>query len=325
MRALATILSVATILSPGIAVPAQAATLRFATTLQSPVVLLRDLFDDAGAEGDRVLGPGPAPGGRIVVEAPQLRAIARQFDVDWRPASSADRAVLVRPGLPLSREHALQVVRAALVAAGASPDCEVDLAPFAPPLVPPNASARPVVSQLDYDSRGGRFSALLSVAGEGMEPIALRLNGQVREMIDLPVAAASMPAGTILGPDDVHMARLGTASLHGEVVRTLDKAVGLQLGRAVQAGQPLAPGDLSRPLMVRQGMLVRLRLVSAGLSVTGRAVALGSAAQGERVKVRNPGSKIELEGIVVGPELVQIEPSAQPGAVLNRGSTVFDQ
>jgi flagella basal body P-ring formation protein FlgA len=313
------------ILSTAIAFPADAATLRPATTLHSPVVLLRDLFDDPGAEADRVLGPGPAPGGRIVVEAPQLRAIARQFDVDWRPASSADRAVLVRPGLPMSRERAMDVVRSALVAAGASPDCDIELAAFAAPLIPPNIAARPVVSQLEYDSRGGRFSALLSVAGEGMDPVNLRVNGQVREMIDLPVAAASLPAGTILGPDDMHMARVGTASLRGDVVHTMDKAVGLQLARSVQAGQPIAPSDLTRPLMVRQGTLVRLRLVSAGLSVTGRAVALGSAAHGERVKVRNPGSKIELEGTVIGPELVQIEPGAQQGAVLNRGSTVFDQ
>ena len=319
MRILSTILAVA------VALPAQAATLRPATTLQAAVVLLRDLFDDPGAEADRVLGPGPAPGGRIVVEAPQLRAIARQFDVDWRPASSADRAVLVRPGLPLSRDRTLDVVRSALVAAGASPDCEVELAAFASPLVPPQTAARPVVSQLEYDSRGGRFGALLSVSGEGMDPVNVRVNGQVREMTDVPVAAASLPAGTILGPDDVHMARIGTANLHNEVVRRMDKAVGLQLARPVQAGQPLVSSELTRPLLVRQGMLVRLRLVSAGLSVTGRAVALGSAAHGERVKVRNPGSKIELEGTVIGPELVQIEPGAQPGAVLSRGSTVFDQ
>ena len=167
--------------------------------------------------------------------------------------------------------------------------------------------------------------ALLSVSGEGMDPVNVRVNGQVREMTDVPVAAASLPAGTILGPDDVHMARIGTANLHNEVVRRMDKAVGLQLARPVQAGQPLVSSELTRPLLVRQGMLVRLRLVSAGLSVTGRAVALGSAAHGERVKVRNPGSKIELEGTVIGPELVQIEPGAQPGAVLSRGSTVFDQ
>ena len=63
---------------------AQAATLRAMTTLHASVVRLSDLFDDAGANADRVLGPGPGAGGRIVVEAAQLGAIARQFGVDWR-------------------------------------------------------------------------------------------------------------------------------------------------------------------------------------------------------------------------------------------------
>ena len=93
---------------------AEAATLRTMTTLHAPVVLLSDLFDDAGANAQRVLGPGPGAGGRIVVEAAQLGAIARQFGVDWRPASSADRAVLDRPGRPLRRDDVLDAVRTAL-------------------------------------------------------------------------------------------------------------------------------------------------------------------------------------------------------------------
>ena len=49
-------------------VHAESATLRMTTTLHAPVVLLSDLFDDAGANAQKVLGPGPGAGGRIVVE-----------------------------------------------------------------------------------------------------------------------------------------------------------------------------------------------------------------------------------------------------------------
>src|ERR1700746_2757529 len=89
---------------------AQSATLRTVTTLHAPTVRLSDLFEDAGANADRVLGPGPGAGGRIVVEAAQLGAIARQFGVDWRPASSADRAVLDRAGRPLGRVGVLEAL-----------------------------------------------------------------------------------------------------------------------------------------------------------------------------------------------------------------------
>ncbi len=72
---------------------AMAASLRPLTTLAAPVVRLSDLFDDAGPDSARVLGTAPVPGARIVVEAAQLAAIARQFGVDWRPSSASDRAV----------------------------------------------------------------------------------------------------------------------------------------------------------------------------------------------------------------------------------------
>ena len=167
---------------------AQAATLRTMTTLHAPVVRLSDLFDDAGANADRVLGPGPGAGGRIVVEAAQLGAIARQFGVDWRPVSSADRAVLEWPGRPLRREDVLDAVRAALIAGGASADCDIELAGFTPPLVPVEATAAGRVATSTTTPTAGRFSAVLSVAGEAMEPIIMRIGGRVDDTVELPVA-----------------------------------------------------------------------------------------------------------------------------------------
>src|ERR1700723_1488536 len=113
----------------------QAASLRSMTTLHGPTVYLRDLFDDVGVGADRVLGPGPEPGGRIIVEAPQLNAIARQFGVAWRSVSRADRAVLEWPGRPLKREDAIEAVRVAIAAGGASDDIDIDLPGFNQPIL----------------------------------------------------------------------------------------------------------------------------------------------------------------------------------------------
>ena len=304
------------------ATSAEAATLRPVTTLHGPSVRLRDLFDNPGLDGDRVLGPGPAPGGRIVVEAPQLGAIARQFEVDWRPASAADRAVLERPGQPLARDDALAALRSALVGAGASPDCVIELAGFVPPLIPLGAVPRPLVSQLDYDSRTGRFSALLSVAGDGMEPLAVRMAGQVDSMVELPLAAARLLPGAIMRPEDVRIGRVSAASLRGEVIHGLHQIIGQQLTRPMVPGQPLTPADLTQPVLVKRGAIVRLRLESGGLAVTGQGVALESGAAGDRIKLRNPGSRNLLEGVVIGPDLVRVAPGAHMMAVEARGDGV---
>src|SRR4051795_9225202 len=115
---------------------AQAASLRTMTTLHGPNVYLSDLFDDAGHNANRLLGPGPAPGGRIVIEAPQLDAIARQYDVPWRSISEGDRAVLEWPGRPLPKETVVEAARTAMTASSDMEDFDIDLANFTSPIIP---------------------------------------------------------------------------------------------------------------------------------------------------------------------------------------------
>jgi flagellar basal body P-ring formation protein FlgA len=296
-------------------IQADAATLRTMTTLHAPVVRLSDLFDDAGAKADRVLGPGPDAGGRIVVEAAQLAAIARQFGVDWRPASSADRAVLDRPGRPLRRDDVLDAVRNALTAAGASDDCDIELAGFTPPLLPDESDPRPLVSDLDYDATAGRFNAILSVVGNGMEPVHLRLAGRVDDTVEVPVATSRLLIGSVLRPDDVHMARVHVTMLRGEVVHRPGDAIGMQAKRQIVAGQPLEVTDLMRPAMVQKGAMVLMLLESPGISLSAQGQAMESGAIGEHIRVLNPSSRAVVDAEVIGPGRVRVTPSGLPVTV----------
>jgi flagella basal body P-ring formation protein FlgA len=292
--------------------PAHGAALKTVTTLHGPQVYLSDLFQDAGVNADRVLGPGPGPGGRIVVEARQLKAIARLYDVDWQPVSGADRAVLEWPGRPLKREDALAAVRAALIAQGAAPDCDVEIPGFNPPIVPLIGSSAPIVTQLDYDHQQGRFTAMLSVTGDGMDPIAVRVSGAVADVIDLPVAVTRLPAGAIPGPDDVRMARVHVASVHAEVARDPAMVIGMQLKRQLQAGVPIPVAELMLPTQISRGDPVRLQLQVGGLSVMGQGVALESGAAGEQIRVRNVSSQAVLRAEVVAPGVVRVVPGTAP-------------
>lgn len=299
---------------------AQAASLRAATTLHAPVVRLSDLFDDAGANADRVLGMAPGPGGSIIVEAPQLAAIARQFGVDWRPASPAERAVLERAGRLLPRDDVLKAVKAALVAAGASPECEVELPGFSPPMVPADASPRPLATELDYDAGSGRFSAVLAVTGEAMEPVNLRVAGQVNDTIELPVAVARLTAGTVVRADDVRLARVPVAMVHSEVLHTTSEAVGLQLRHPVVAGQPFATADMMRPSLVQRGANVEMQLQAPGISLRAQGVAMDSGATGERIRVLNPSSRAVVAAEVIGPGQVRVTPESTPHSTASRAT-----
>jgi flagella basal body P-ring formation protein FlgA len=325
-----TLLTCAALLAGTTALPCtmattQAASLRTMTTLHGPRVKLSDLFDDAGVNAERVLGPGPAPGGRIVVAAAQLAAIARQFAVDWHPASSADRAVLDWPGQALPREAALGALREALAASGLRPEeCEIELAGFTPPLVPFDAAPHPLVSQLAYDRAAGRFTAMLSVTTDNMDPINTPITGRVDEMIELPVTTARLPAGAVLRAEDIHLARVRAGMANREVARRPNEAIGLQLRHQVAAGQPLPLADLARPELVRRGSDVLMLLDSPGIALTAQGQAIDAGAIGERIHVLNPVSRAVIEAEVIGPDRVRIAPGAAPllpGARAYRGAS----
>ena len=293
-------------------VPAASAALRTATTLDAPVVRLSDLFDDAGPRADRVLGPGPAPGGRIVVEAPQLAAIARQFGVDWRPASGADRIVLDRPGRLLPREEVFAPLRAALAGLGAPPDGELEMPEFAAPTVPLQGHTEAAIEQAEYDAASGRFTATLALIRPDMPIQRTRVSGRIQEMVDLPVLLHRLPVGTVLQEGDLRTLRLRAGAQRDETVGTLAEAVGMALKRPAMPGQPLSKADLMRPALVDKGALVTMELSAPGLALVGQGVAQDSGGAGDRIRVLNPSSRAVLEAEVVGPRRVRIAQGSVP-------------
>ncbi len=289
-----------------------AATLRPMTTLTAPVVRLSDLFEDAGPLAPRVLGPAPAPGERIVVEARQLAAIARMFGVDWVPVSPGDVAVLERPGKVLARDAVLAALRAALVGVGAPQDGDIVLAGFEAPMIPAEATPQISVEQMDYSDAAGRFGAALLVTAEGMAPLRLRVAGHVEKMADVLVPTGSLHEGAVLRADDLRATRVRAAVLHGEAVRDPAQAVGMVLRHAATAGAPLLLADLLHPGTVAKNARVVMQIEVGSLTATVQGIALTGGAPGERIQVLNPASRMIVEGEVRPDGSVAVAPGSLP-------------
>ena len=295
-----------------LATPAPAASLRTQVSLDGPDVRLSDLFDDAGPQAGRVLGPGPAPGNMIVVEAAQLGAIARQFDVDWRPTSSADRAVLSRPGKPLAQEQVMAALRDALPGAGAPNDGDVSLVGYTPPMLPDDAQAEVAVEQISFDAPTGRFAALLVVTAANMAPQHQRLVGRVEEMRALPVPTHRVAVGEIIGAGDVHMLRVAARLVHQDPAHTPEEAIGMAARHVLMPGLPIALSDLAHPLLVHRGQSVVIALSVPGLSLSAKGEAMDDGALGERIRVRNTLSGAVLQADITGRGQLDVEPGAPP-------------
>jgi flagella basal body P-ring formation protein FlgA len=290
------------------AASAQAASLRTATTLHSQYVYLRDLFDDAGRNADRLLGPGPGPGERIIVQAAQLDAIARQYDVAWRSIASGDRAILEWPGQPLALDAVAGAVRDALAATGDRSDYDIELPDFSPPTVPSDAPPRLLVSGVEFDRSNGRFAALLTVTAEGMKPMAIRIGGRAESMIEAPVAVTRLKQEAIVRAEDLRMGRVAAASSDRDVARSMDQIVGMQLVRPIGPGQKLLLSDLTRPVLVRKGALVKAELSAGSLSISGQVMAVDTGGAGEVVRVQNVTSHLFLFARVTGLGRVVVTP-----------------
>ena len=302
-----TALAALAVLAPALVHPVRAATLRDLTTLSGPTVRLSDLFDKP--EQDRVIGPAPEPGGRIVVEAPQLAAIARQFDVDWQPTSDADHVVLERPGRMFPRQAVMDALHAALVVAGMPADSDVAMPTYTPPMVPTDGSAHADVSEVYFDPITGRFTSLLSIMASGMIPAHARLSGRAVAMLDLPVATRRMLPGEIVAPGDVQMTRVRANLVRTEVARLPEQAFGLAVGRQpIAAGAPLPTADLGAPVIVPKNAAVTMQLDSPGLSLTAQGVAMEPGGMGDQVRVLNPVTRALVTAEVIGPGRVRVTP-----------------
>jgi flagella basal body P-ring formation protein FlgA len=294
------------------AIPAQAAGLRPYTELNTGTVRLGDLFDGLGDTPDRVLGPAPAPGQSITVEAPQLAAIARDFGVDWRPTSGAERSVLQRRGKPVPAAQVTDCLTKALRAAGAPADGDVVLPTFDPPMVGAGATATLEASQVAYDQDSGRFTAMLTVHdGEGDIP-ALRLSGQVVAMRDAATLTHHLPIGAVLTTTDVQQTRVRAATLRGVTPLLARQAIGMALRHEVAAGQPLTPGDVMRPVTIMRGGTVRMVLDTAGMSLSAIGVALESGGVGDTIRVQNPTSHAAVVGEITAAGTVRVAAGTVP-------------
>ena len=285
---------------------AELATVRPFVVVDDAVVRLADLFENAGPRGATSLGPAPAPGGRLVVEAAQLAAIARANGIAWRPVGGTERVVVERPGRALGREEMMLALRAALRAQGLDDESELEPQPFAAPMVPERAFVQLAVDGAVLDAAGGRFTATLAVLAEGMPTQRLRVAGRVVPTVPMLVASRRMAPGEVVRAQDVRIIRVPASRLRPGAAQSADGVVGQALRRPAAADQPLLLADLALPVAVERGQTVTMVFEVPGMVLTAQGRAMDAAARGGTVPVMNLASRAVVEAQVVAPGRVRV-------------------
>jgi flagella basal body P-ring formation protein FlgA len=302
---------------------ARAETLRAGRTLHDSVVRLSDLFDGLGRAKDAVLGPAPVPGRSLVLEAPQLAAIARRYGLLWRPAGVADRVLLERPGRPVAREEVLDLLREELGRLGLDPEADLELADFAPPMVPVASLPHLALERPDLDAASGRFAATLAVTAGEMPALRLRLSGRAVPMVPVVVAARRLGMGEVLRAEDLRLARIRAERRRPGMAQHPAEIIGQRLRRPAGAGQPLSLADLGPAPAVERHAPVTMVLEVPGLRLTMRGRALEAAPQGGRLPVMNLASRLVVEAEAIGPGLVRVILGGAPIGAMPPGAATL--
>jgi len=288
------------------------AKLRLQVQLDAGVIKVADIWTNAGAKADTVIGTAPPPGRSIAIEAAQLAYIAHLYDVKWRPISRVERTLVERAGRPLTHDEMVEPVRRSIVEAGASADVKIELANFVPILVPPASFPTLTVEAIRYDPASGRFSADLVASTEGMETQHMRVDGAVTEMVTALVAAHRLEPGDVITPADVRSMQIAQRRLAGPAVSDTALVVGQTPKRAIVAGQPLVAADLGPPLMVQKGSTVLIVLETSSMSLAAQGLALSSGGRDDEIQVMNPLSRAVVAARVTGPGRAVILPGSSP-------------
>lgn len=287
---------------------------RSVVTIDRSSVTLGDLFSGLGARAGKVIGPAPAPGRRIEVQAPQLGAIARQFGVPWHLSAAVGRpdVVILRQGRAMPRKAVTTALQAPLAAAGAPVHAAISITPAELPMIPPHASPHVVPLNVSYDASSGQFTALLLISAGTMRSTQVRISGYAEPSRLAVVAAHALTPGEVITRKDVALRRVPVHALTAHAPGGIRDVVGLEAKRAVAAGAPLNTKYLGHPRLVARGARVQLDLTVPGLTVSAQGIALGAGAAGAVVPVLNPASHLVVQAIVDGPDHAHVVPGSRP-------------
>lgn len=129
---------------------------------------------------------------------------------------------------------------------------------------------------------------------------------RVTTYVPVPVAARSLPAGTILSAGDLEMKRLPAL---GRIPATADELLGRRTLAGMQAGTPVFPEMTAAVPLVRAGQPCMLLVVDDGVRLTAEAISRQDGVLGQTVGVYVEQTRRALSAIVVAPGRVELDVS----------------
>jgi flagella basal body P-ring formation protein FlgA len=139
-------------------------------------------------------------------------------------------------------------------------------------------------------------------------PKAWKIHVSARLVVyqEVVVVARSLQRGSVLTASDILLAEIDTSSLPYGYLNRPDHAIGHELRRSVDAGNPVTPSVLVASAILKRGQQVTLEARSGGMAVRMAGVAREDGIMGQVIAVENRNSKRVVHAIVRSGRTVEV-------------------
>lgn len=285
--------------------------LKSSVTVVDDVVRIGDLITNAGDQSDIAIFRAPDLGTTGSVPATRVIDAARAHHILGVALHGITDVVVTRASRSITADAIENRIAQAIAHRQGHDDAARVAVTFdreVPALqIEADAKAPLRVKRLSYDSRSGRFDALLDVPGSRiLHSSPLRLTGQAAETVSVATLARPLARGDIIHASDIVVGRRPKYEINATVATSTKDLVGFAVRNAIPAGQVVSRAALMRPELVQRSQTVTIIFEAPGLTLTVRGKALESGAEGDLVLVQNVQSQRSVRGTVVGPSTVAV-------------------
>lgn len=285
---------------------ADASSLRNSVVVESDVVKLGDIFEDAGAYADRTVINAPAPGRRLTLDINFLADAARLYRINWRPTSRFDRVIVERAGKTIAASEIVQRLRGDLVTEGMPKNAHIELSNRNLEIhIPLHASTELDVRNVSYEAASGRFNALILIGSE-QNPQRVMLSGRTYSTTAVPVLRRAVSPGEIIRKDDIEITHRREDQVARDAITDPARLVGTTPRVRLRSGEPVRDNETRAPVLVARNAPVVIRLVHGPMTLTAQGKAEDEGARGDVIRVRNLHSNKTIEATVTGPDTVAV-------------------
>ena len=267
---------------------------------------LSDVFSGVPTDLDIKVSNSPAPGKSARFTPGQLRQLADQFGLSWRPLRARPRIVIDRASKAVPMVSLRRAIEEELRAAHVEGEVEVEISRLrVKPHVASESEISISVRDLSYDDRAKRFAALVSVSEDSSR--LFKISGRAYSLISIPVTVRHVTPGEIIKASDIAWRSVRTFRSNYNSITDPEMLIGFKVRRPIIAGKVIRRTDVTPNILVPRGELVTIQLKTQFMRLTTRGKALDAGARGDTIRVRNTKSNKIVEARVVGPGVVSIQ------------------